>query len=435
MRNLKEKIWSINRHKRLYIFNLICIYVMLTYQTLTTMLIPIDQRGRLTSLIIVICFLYNLKNNHQWKQLFFSKPIIIWAIWCIYTASNILIQGHKLYRTTNGNFVIINEEVFFLQTILQQVIVMTTMCWLYMQNKEKTIKHIAIMFFFIAITTLLFDSTKDWGADKRFGATMGNGAALNMVSFVFILLNAWTNNYIKRKYIISCLIIAITLIFAIQTRKALIAVTIIFIFTYISHIKLKNPFTWLLIPLGLFVIFYIGDYVLENTQIGNRLSSVEEQGESFNPTNIPFLDFLGDRAIQVYSGWFIWLKHPIFGVGLQNAPYYSHMPYVFHQEYIGQLVENGIIGFIIFILFYISLIAQIINAIQTNINRNTIFIGLGYIIAILFISLTAWTYQFPHYFTIFGIIIGECNNIMITKHAKDHLYRITSRRRKRTSNV
>lgn len=392
----------------LYRFNLFCLYIFLLYQTLTRMVILVDGRGRILSLVIIICIIYNWKNNKQWKKILLSKPIIIWGIWCVFTSINIAVQGHKLYTDIEGEVVIFKDDMFYLHIIFQQLIAMTTTCWLYLQNKKCLIKHIVIIFVLTAVITLLFDSDKVWGGEVRFGSVMGNNAALMMVSFVFVLLIAWVNKYVNKCYIIGGITLAVILVFAIQTRKALLAIAIIFTFAYLARVNNRNPFTWILLPVGFFVISYATDYILNSTSIGNRILMIGEQGETSNLTGISFLNLLGDRAMHVYLGWEIWLKYPLFGVGLQNAPYYSHLPYIFHQEYIGQLAENGIIGFSLFIMFYSIIIKDALRRLSVNKKNYVSYcICLGYIVALLFISFTAWTYQFSHYFVALGIIIGE----------------------------
>ena len=177
----------LNDKKGIYYTNLFFTYIFLLYQTITALVVHIDLRGRVVSLAIIICLLYNWKNNKLWKQLILSKPILIWGLWCLFTFLNSIIQGHRIYNDVNDSPIIWNEDIFYIQIIFRQLITMTTVCWLYIQNPPKTVKHLAIMFTITAITTFLFDTAReDWGGEVRFGSIMGNNAALMMVSFVFL---------------------------------------------------------------------------------------------------------------------------------------------------------------------------------------------------------------------------------------------------------
>ena len=121
----------------LFRFNLMCLYIFLLYQTLTGMILHVDLRGRIVSLTIIICVLYNWKNNILWKHLITSKPIIIWGIWCIFSTINVLIHGHKIYKVANGSFIHWDDDIFYIQIIFRQLIVMVTVCWLYIQNEKR----------------------------------------------------------------------------------------------------------------------------------------------------------------------------------------------------------------------------------------------------------------------------------------------------------
>ena len=417
--------------KHLYYFNTICIYILLLYQMLTTLVVNIDLRGRIVSLTLLLCVIINVFNNKLWTKLLCSKPIIIWFIWCTYTTINIVLQGHKSYIDVNGDFVIYENDVFYLQIIFRQLVIMVTIAWLFIYNEKKLITHVSFIFIISALLILLFDSNRDWGGDSRFGAQIGNNGALMMVTLIFILLMSLSKKYINKYVALVFILVAIFIIFAIQTRKALVAVFIIFTISYLSNVKKKSPITWFLIPIGLLLIGYIINFVMDNTAIGSRFATLEDQGEVSNITNIPLLNIFGDRALHVYLGWNIWLDNPIFGVGLCNAPYYSKLPYIFHQEYIGELSENGIIGFYLLVLFYFFIIKGI-SSIKLNkyYTINVQYLCFGYIIAVLFISLTAWTYQFPHYFVAFGIIIGQ--TLKIYKNEENYIYRFSNGRRKRT---
>ena len=72
-----------------------------------------------------------------------------------------------------------------------------------------------------------------------------------------------------------------------------------------------------------------------------------------------------------------------------------------------QLTESGIIGVFLFLLFNVFIVKDLINSVNNDkLKRQLSFILLGGITGILFINFTAWTYAFPQYFSVFGVIIG-----------------------------
>ena len=79
-----------------------------------------------------------------------------------------------------------------------------------------------------------------------------------------------------------------------------------------------------------------------------------------------------------------------------------------------QLTENGIIGFSLFIMFYYMIFMGLREIHRKfDLNRKTYYILISGFFSIVFINFTAWTYAFPQYFAVFGVIIGF---ILLTKH-------------------
>jgi hypothetical protein len=67
-----------------------------------------------------------------------------------------------------------------------------------------------------------------------------------------------------------------------------------------------------------------------------------------------------------------------------------------------QLVENGIIGSIIFLLFILSF-ERTVHGISDIRFR---MLAMGWMLCVLFVSLTSWVYDMPQFFIVFGLIIG-----------------------------
>ena len=390
-------------------------YVLLTWSEFTVLIFKFDRVGRLLSTTVLVCLIYNLVKNYTWRTILTKSPVVIWAMWCIYVAVNVIIQGHKEFVTATGEMVEWHAHSFFLQDIVKQLVILTTIYWMYLFNPKRTFKHLIIIFFSIAIATFMFDSVnKDWGDTGRFGTVMGNRAALTMVTLIFIVALCWLNNWFNKTKLLLVFGIAIALIFAIQTRKALAAVAIICFFTFLSKQRNVNLVTLIKLFILLCFSLVLVYFVMENTSIGERFSTIEEDGKNANELGIPALDWLGDRAFHVYLGWNIFLDYPIFGVGLENAPYYSGLPFPFHQEYIGQLAENGIIGFLLYASFIFILIRNLfIKKLRDKTRFGECLICIGAMLAVLFISFTAWTWQSGSFYVLFGIVAATGSNYQL----------------------
>lgn len=362
----------------------------------------------------IIVFLFaaiNIVMNKEWRKLCFSGPMLVWLILCIYADINGTIQGHIPFYSPEN--VLSNYGVsfsLFTMNIFSPFIVFVSTCWCYLCNRRKTLRILVFAFAIYAVLALLFDSANISAAQwtGRFGEVVGNQGSLRMFCAVFICMLAWTNKYVNSKQMITLVAVALALMLAIQTRKTLAGIFLIFIFVYLSHLKIKKVSSWIVTILGILILFVVVQFILDNTEVGARFAEVQDQGLEANETNIPILNLLGDRAIHYYLGYFVWLEHPIFGVGYANSPHYTGLPFVLHTEYWTQLVENGIIGFSLYIIFLWKLMKPFFPHFmkQDSEHVNSV-ICLGGLFAVMFISLTAWTYSEPHFFMMFGVIAAE----------------------------
>ena len=150
-----------------------------------------------------------------------------------------------------------------------------------------------------------------------------------------------------------------------------------------------------------------GIFLLENSIIGKRIQEIKAVGESANSSDIEVLSFLGDRAYFYIEGWRLFNTSPITGIGLTNFIHKAEHSIIIHSEYMVQLVENGIIGFVIFLIFIIILGKGLIRNVRKNKKETKYFVFLlGGFLGIMFICFTAWIYSFPQYFAFFGVAIG-----------------------------
>ena len=213
------------------------------------------------------------------------------------------------------------------------------------------------------------------------------------------------------------IIFAIGIVVVTATRKALGAGVIMIIGLILSQIKLTfSSFIKLLLPI--MVLYYGIGYVMSNTQMGKRLSQLEEQKDiisaQYNVENNVFLKAMGDRAPQYILGTELFMENPVTGIGLTNFQRKSGYPYRLHTEYMVQICECGIIGSILFIAFYAGIIRRLIRKIKNSPDdKKNVIMMFGGIAALLFIYLTAWSYSICTYFLPLGYIIGYTlsNNI------------------------
>ena len=144
--------------------------------------------------------------------------------------------------------------------------------------------------------------------------------------------------------------------------------------------------------------------------MGQRMEYLEEQQEKFLPPGAPkILGVFGDRAGHYYYGWFLFLEHPLFGVGTGQTRINqgSNVLVYTHTEYIAQLTDQGLFGFLLFVFFYYWIIKHLFKQYRTD--KIVGMCMLGGMAALLFMSLTVWTWEFPRYFICLGVLIGFCH--------------------------
>lgn len=205
------------------------------------------------------------------------------------------------------------------------------------------------------------------------------------------------------------LIAPIALIICCESRNSLL----IFVFAVISYltgyyIKNKTDLSTIIKTIGIFVII-CGSimYAVQNTALGGRVSdglsgdamAVRTEYE----TGTIFDLILGERIMYYVIGFEILPDNLIFGIGLWNFMKYNIFEMPFHSEYMVHLVEGGIIGFTLYIIF----IGRIVKLFIAARHRDAIY----YQLLICFLclmanSITARIFPYNHFFPVFGLIIG-----------------------------
>ena len=356
----------------------------------------IDGAGRSLIFFTIITSLLNLSDKKS-RRLIYSKPIIFWGIWVIYSICNSYLKGFHLEGSIT-NF-------FIFQLLLPYLVMLITARELII-NKKKIIRFFIIVFLTHFILTFLAYGNKLFDPTLRSTDSFVNVLALNMIFLIFFSSLMYANRWFKLRHALVLTSLVLFIILLTQTRKALGASMIFIVFFLLSKVKfsLLNLFKTSIFSVSLYFGFI---FLLNNSEIGERLTEIEEVGIKGNTTNYEWLNFLGDRILFYIEGWDLFLQNPFTGIGLTNFSYISDFEIVIHSEYMVQLTENGIIGVFLFMLFNVFIVKKLINSLNnTKLNSHLSLILLGGVTGILFINFTAWTYAFPQYFAVFGVIIG-----------------------------
>ena len=347
-------------------------------------------------MLTLLVLITNLLKSKRFIRTVFSKPIIIWGIWILYSSINLYVKGYE------GNLPII----FFIGlNLLLPFTVMAVTAFEWTNNSIRISK--LLLFTFLSYTILSFFVLTDFSAESRqFLGEMGNAGPLNTIFIILFSSILFAFKRIGKTSLAFLILYAIIILVLSASRKAFGAGMIMILLTLIAHLNLSYKRSFFITVL-IAALYFGYDYTLNNTTLGERMSQIEERGESFNTTNIKALNLLGDRAYFYIEGWTVFINEPLTGIGLGNFMQESDSNYVIHSEYMVQLSEGGVIGTFLFLLFNFWIGIKLIKRLKNYPDGRTItLILLGGFLAILFVNITAWSFAFPQYFACFGIIIG-----------------------------
>ena len=356
-----------------------------------------DRAGRLYMIMALLIALFNFTCKDFWKEIR-NRPVCIWCIWCIYAIISWLIIGK--------NSTDLEPYIFIFNKIINSFIVLYITCYEMRKDPENVSKTILVCFIIYMLIGVIFRGAEDIGG--RGGQLLGNALPLNGVCLLAISSFCYQKEWCSWKIFILSVILCFYATLIVATRKALIGELLILVVVVYVKLNINRARDVLMLIMGCVFVYFVSVYVMDNTVIGERMSEIEDSGNRFNTTDYKILNFLGDRAYFYINGWRLFCEQPVFGIGLFNfrQTMRTHLP--IHSEYIVQLCEMGIIGSILFINYYRSIFKRI-RIVNSLGEKKIALIFLGWMAALLFVSLTTWTYEFPRYFLITGIFVGYSN--------------------------
>lgn len=387
------------------LFNYIYILYIILHPAISRLIIGFDGAGHIYMLLAFVIAFLNFNNRAFWSE-FKIQPIFIWCIWCIYAATTWYFHG---INSTN-----LESYIFIFDKIFNPFITLFITCHESHKNPKRISKLILIGYIIYVILGIILQEPS--GKGMRGGELLGNGLSLNGVCLVAIASICYIKGWCGKKiYILSIFLCTYAVIY-VATRKALFSELIIISSVLLAKFNIKNLKDISLMTFAIIVIYIAYSYILDNTLLGERLSTIEDSSTKWNTTSYSLLNFLGDRAYFYINGWQLFLDHPIIGIGLFNFGIFMNSRLPIHSEYIVQLCELGLIGSFIYI-GYISSIFKKIKQLRVIRENKISLVFYGWMASLLFISLTTWTYEFPRYFLITGIIIGYCSRLNNKKTA------------------
>ncbi len=353
----------------------------------------IDGAGRIYMILSAMVMLANLPNN-KFRAVGKSPVCLVWLLWIIYTILNKLRAGiPPMDNIPMFSFIFVYLILPFLSLWVAAYEMQT--------HPRMLLRTLLGIFIVYLLWGLYVVRSIPAGVDRGSGV-LGNEFALACLSVITVSCLCYNLSLIKARTLLFILACSAAAIFIMATRKAFAGAVIILCFFYVSR-NFKFTFFNLVKICTMFLFLYsVTMYVMQNTEIGERFMSIEEDAEKFNTTDSALLSMLGDRAYFYIEGWELFLQHPFLGIGIDNFRTVTDYPMPIHSEYMVQLAENGLVGSLLYFIFICSIFSSSLKIKKISLRG----MALGWLLCILFISLTSWTYDMPLFFIIFGIMLG-----------------------------
>tara|TARA_B110000858_G_C17804449_1_gene477123 strand:+ start:2888 stop:4096 length:1209 start_codon:yes stop_codon:yes gene_type:complete len=372
--------------------------------------LAIDGLGRIPIVITIFVFVINYLLDKNFKFLIISNPFLFWGIWIIYSIINLFLKGYL------GEIPLF---YFFGLKLLIPFVVMLITAKEAMRSPAKVTKYLLYMFLLYALF-YFFMLTGDMNFSKtghRSFNLIGNIGTLTVIYVMFFASILYITKKLSLTKLIMMIIFTLLIVVLTATRKAFGASLIMIVMLIFSQFKLKPKNVFIICLLGIGLNFAV-DVILENTLLGARFDLGVADGEERNTTDFKALRLLGDRAFFYISAWEVFVNNLYTGVGLGNFRHETNTRLLLHSEYLVHLAEGGILGTSLFLAFNMWFGKNLLRARKNLKYRPLIYVMIGAFISILFINLTAWTYEFGHYFIVFGLMsayIKRSNNSMPRK--------------------
>ena len=377
---------------------LLTIALAVLWNPITVWYLHIDSAARIPLFFFLLSFILLFKEIGKYTL---KRPVTIYLFVAIYMVINGFANDSGAIYEKNGNYLILTH-------ILEPVLTMMIIVVLARKNFAQTIKWMAWILFFFCILCLRNSDYDD--GDRLNSEINANEIAIHCaICFGLFLLMFFRNKGWTSWAFIVFAFVPIYVIMKTGSRMALGMATLMILFAWLSKYGNLNFKNIILIIVFGGVLAYGGNYILDNTMIGDRLMATTEQGEELEISTGTILDYYGDRGLQYYFSWSYFLENPVTGIGFHKWQLYSPTEHVCHSEYMVQYVECGLIAFIPYVFFLLSLFYILLSKFRRGKGkkeRTTSIILAALLLSIVFSNSVLWSYNIHAIFIIYGLVFA-----------------------------
>ena len=318
------------------------LFLIIIWEPLRTYIFTDKGSGYIVLFFVVLSIAKEIFRKSLWRHLF-KAPYLFWLIWIIYALVNTFYINTYMAELAPATFIF----SLFLPLYIMLVIA----------NERYNISELTNLFiwafFFRIILSLLFDSFDARYIVVRLGETFNaNNIAIGGVCLIVCVgFKKYLTNKINVINYVQ-VIVALYIIGLTASRSAAITLAIsIICLIYIERSKnlLKRYVSYSIFALIVSVIF---SYMLIYTGIGQRIVDIYESTMYAHRIET----MLDNRMWHYTLGIELFKSNPLTGIGLTNFMLFHPHKVMAHSEYVVQLAECGIIGIIIWISFFGTII-------------------------------------------------------------------------------
>jgi O-antigen ligase len=377
--------------------NYMFIFTVCCWESLQKYVLHFDGAGRSILVLILMIIFVNINNKSFWNGIL-KTPVVIWLLWDVYAFANSVYQGY--YE---------NQYSLLLTKLLIPLFVLIAINSNKYANRSAIFNIIIIgLTINLLLTVINIPDLYEFQANRVYTASRVNQNEFGIAAIALFIVVFLKYKYgeLRREILFILLIVPLVCIFLSGSRNAFLGLIVflitIFLFTDL-HYKLKMVRLLIGVPILILFIYF----TLNNTIIGERIAKTNEQAQEVNLNSGTIFDKMGDRGIFYILGFKVFLAYPIFGIGLDNFPKFSGYS-VQHSEYMIQLCELGIIGSLLFILFYLQIARRLFSMRSADTNRSALtlrYLHISILFIILIMALFIMVFSSIYFFLLLGILI------------------------------
>ncbi len=345
-------------------------------------------------LCIIISFAYILIND---SKSVFSQPLIFYLIWTLYVFANTLIKGADYWES----------PIYMFFSIFSSYVVLLICQYAFKRNEKALCLAIIISLFAYIIVAARHIGLGNLTIDERMDNENVNANALGeRAATLLFFLNV---GFFQKRYGILKLlvysIIPIVCVVLSGSRTSFGMAAIVYL-PFLLPTKLSVSQLWGRI--FVFVGFYIAiSWIMDNSILGERLMNTSSQSSNASLETGSFWDLFGDRGYQYYISIPVIAENFFTGIGLGNfLSRVSGAFVVLHSEYLIQLLECGIVGFILYYYNYYFTIKNLVIKTVAVEERRLKYLCVCGIVAILFACFVTRVSYYSFFACILGFVLN-----------------------------